>query len=271
MKTYVISIPVHESFECIINHIENIKKFCPEIRAIVLHISGDSPDILFSNLIKESKNNYSDFLFINPNRHKSHKLREAGNVTGLSTIFADNFSFISSLISFDAYAIETSNELFVRKGYTDIINSYDCCFNYTQRNTRISTQWDQFIEKEIGLIKYHEFNTIEGCFFPSEVFKECSTLILEKLSHAPIAIKNYLVDSQEYIIPTLILNLYPELYNKCLKNNMVMCDPYRSAISTNIISEVKRGIHPNKFIVKRIPRKINDSTRIFVNNLNESE
>ena len=66
----VMCIPVHESQESVINHIENIRKYAPSCSAVVLHISGDSPDNFYEYLKKQSRA-YDGVVYIHPKRYKS--------------------------------------------------------------------------------------------------------------------------------------------------------------------------------------------------------
>lgn len=260
--TSVISIPVHESFDCIIELVENIKSMVDD-SYVVLHYSGDSNNQDYERLLKKE----DGFLFINRNRLHSHKSGEAGNVTGLTTIFTNNFDYISELVRFDKYAMLTSNELIVRNGLNKILNQFMC--GSSVKNKKVDREIGPYLRAIEDIVKINtlEIEVVEGTFYPYEVFKDFCRV--SKIMHkkSKVLIKGNLIDAQEAVIPTVIFNMYPELYNNNFGDTFSMCEHGQYSIKLSTISDVANGKLDKKYSVKRIPRIYNDPTRVFCRNL----
>lgn len=277
----VISIPVHESPLCVLNQIDSIAQFVPSCVGIVLHISGDSDDNFYQYLLQASENKYKGLLYINSNRHHTHKAGESGNVTGLSTVWCDNFRYMSKIMDFDFYSMATSNELWVRSGIEDLIAKYKCMYDIrnppsvSNRIPHANTAWEKVLKKVVNC-EYPEFGVCEGSFFSFEVFKKISDLVLDVLSKE----KDYMegrpvVGVNEYILPTLIFTLFPELYNSIVPETYVFgpkdYNPNAPYIPESLVMAVKNGQYPNRFVVKRVPRDINHPIRKYINEMNGKE
>lgn len=285
----VISIPVHESPLCVLDQVRNIHKYVPSCAAVVVHVSGSSENALYETLVDASRKEFNGFLFINSTQYKTHMPGEAGNVTGLSTIYCDNFRFMSKIMSFDFYSPSTSNEMFVRSGLENLIEKYSCQYFIYNPPTKVDrvlhvnfSEWENILYNKYNC-KYPEFGVCVGSFFHFDVWKSVSDIVLDKLSQerlfpigsswsfcrlqpdrAPIPI-----GMDEYLLPTLIFNLYPELYNSIIPESYVLCpkdyNPNAPFVPEPLILAVKNGEYPYKFVVKRVPRDINHPIRTFIN------
>jgi len=269
----VISIPVHESYPCVIDQVNNIRKYVPS-SAVVVHVSGDSDDSFYESLVAASKKDYDGFLFINPTRYKTHKLGEAGNVTGLSSVYCDNFRFISKIMDFDFYSPSTSNEMFVRSGLESLMEKYSCQFDVVNVPTRADRLSHPSKYQDMANVlknryncQYPEYGVVVGSFVSFDIWKHISDIILDELCKdfgSPLAL-------DEYVIPTLIFNLYPELYNSIIPETYVFCpkdyNPNAPYISEALIMDIRNGKYPNRFVAKRVPRDINHPIRVFINSL----
>ena len=96
MKKVAISIPVHQSPDCVEEQVRNIIKYVPNC-VIVLHASKDDPN--FINKLKPFINKYSSVLYINPYQFPTYARAEAANVSKLSSVHASNIQYINSVIS----------------------------------------------------------------------------------------------------------------------------------------------------------------------------
>ena len=275
----VISIPVHECAPCVINQVESIRQFVPSCAAVVLHVSGDySEPNLYETLMTAAKKDYDGFLFINSTRHRTFKAGESANVTGLSTIWCDNFRFMSKIMNFDFYSMATSNELFVRSGLENLMEKYTCQYDIRNPPTRpdriphANSEWETVLKNKYGC-QYPEFGVCEGSFFPFHIWKRVSDIVLDELSQESLMPKNLPLGVNEYILPTLFFTLYPELYKSIVPETYVFgpkdYNPNAPWVLESIVRDVKEGKHPNQFVVKRVPRQINHPIRIFINNLNK--
>jgi hypothetical protein len=273
MRKILFSLLVHESYPCVYNYLENIKKFVPSSSGVVVHVSKDAPgsDYVYDRLLQDSLNIFKDFLYLNTNRHPSHKPDEAGSVIGMTTMYADNFNFVDTKVDFDVYALLTSNELFVRYGFQNFVNNYECLYTYSKYDpSSYPFIWCDYLRTFME-IKFHECGAAEGSYYPRDIFKEASNIILNYLTKSPHTQRGYLIDSQELLIPTLCFNLDPTLYDRAINGNFVHCESNFRAIPREKILSVKNGELIYKYVVKRVPRDFSDSTRVFINQLNKDQ
>lgn len=265
-KKVVISIPVHEQPLVVADHLRNIRKFVPN-SGVVLHASADS-GLNFIEAIKVlTDNEFKDFAFLNPKNFHTHSNFDAGFVTGLSSVHSSNFKYIDSILNFDVMCLETSNDMFVRTGVERLFNDYECGGSI-QRQDR--TAWDDWKRKvpNIGVVeRYCKIITTEklpqeGSFYPREVFREVADIV-EKTGT--------FLAMEEVVIPTLAYNLYPELYDKNINDNYVFHRWQDGATQIQDIHDVRDGKYPNKYVVKRVPRRIDDACRRYVNELTKND
>ncbi len=206
-----------------------------------------------------------DFLYLNRTRFHTYAPNEAGCATGLSTVHASNFRFISARVPFDVFALETSNDMFVRKGIEEKFDKFACGCN--SGNTQpvewwSNNSWIPVMSKFVAL-KTIEKQPQEGAFYPSEVFKEVADIVLDKIGG--------LLASEELILHTLALNLHPELYKSNSGRHYVFHNPTHAATTEVDILRVRRGESDGHYAVKRVPRSMSHPCRIFVNKLTEND
>ena len=268
-KKVVISIPVHENYDVIIDHLNNIKKFVPNC-SVVLHVSGDSHISLFHLLKKASENEFKNFLYINDNQFLTYSKFDAGNVRGLSTVHSSNFRYINNIVNFDTFAMETSNDMFVRFGIENIFNKYECAVTI---NTSSVNDWRATDKVAADLIdemcKFVEIKAMkkfpqEGSFYPRDVFKQVSDIVLDGLT-------NKLLSAEEMVLHTLAYNINPELHESCLNDNYVFHDANDSATKQSDILAVRNGELKNKYAVKRVPRTMDNQCRQFIKELTKND
>jgi hypothetical protein len=264
MKKIVISIPVHTAPQCVEDQINNIKKFVSN-SSVVLHVSGmpRDPRLPFGEQMKVIASRHPGFVFLNPQQYNTHKENEAGQVTGLSTVHSSNFNYISSVMDFDTFALDTSNDFFVRKGIEDLFEKYACGFTPTRCPP------DQFVHlptmeriRAVIPLKTMEKGSQEGSFYPKEVFKEVAKKVGE--------ISTFL-DAEEAYLPSLAFNMFPELYDQCSNNHYVFHNPNHDAVTTEDILRIRSGSSPNQYSVKRVPREFQHPTRRYVNELTKND
>lgn len=107
----VVSIPVHESLECVVDQAKNWNAFAPDA-APVFHVSAQAPfsvDELDCALKTANPN-----AMVNPER------LETGWADGsLIKVHASNFHYANSKVSMVYFALDASNTLLVRHGLTE--------------------------------------------------------------------------------------------------------------------------------------------------------
>lgn len=264
MKKIVISIPVHTAPLCVENQIENIKKFVPN-SAIILHVSGmhRDPRLPFPEQMNIIAARHPGFVFLNPTRYDTYKADEAGQVTGLSTVHSSNFNYISSIMDFDTFAIDTSNDFFVRKGIQHLFEKYDCGFSPVRfRPEEFFHQPTVERIKKVCAITTMEKGPQEGSFYPKEVFKEVAKKVAEVSSF---------LDAEEAYLPTFAFNLFPELYNSCTGKHYVFHNGQHEAVIQGDIDRIRSGAEPLQYSVKRVPRVIDHATRIYCNSITKND
>lgn len=132
------SIPIHERLEVVKNQIENFKYFNPNC-IIILHAS-----LLLeieTKKIEESLSEY-DFVFINPVRI----LTGFADSSQLYTHYINLKYLLDNNISFDYFCLHASNDMYVKAGFEQYVQSYSSlCF--TNKYNRKEKKW---LHAEIG-------------------------------------------------------------------------------------------------------------------------
>jgi hypothetical protein len=115
----VISIPVHENAEVVMDQINNFQFFVPE-SIIVLHVSKE-----FTGWGNHSIKDFEKFdnVLVNPMRMSTSY--STGILTYLHML---NFNFASKYCNFDFYNLHSSNELFINSGLANYIENFDSGF-----------------------------------------------------------------------------------------------------------------------------------------------
>lgn len=255
MTRVAISIPVHEQHLVVENQLQNIRQFVPN-SVVVLHVSGDSPSSFLQGIRAIAKK-MDGFVFVNPTNFKTHAANEAGQVTGLSTVHANNFSYLESVIDFDTFAIDTSNDMFVRHGIGEVFKKYSCGFHVSMSDpTTYPYKWVVDHISKYVTVKTMEKGSQEGSFYPKHVFKEVSAVI-QKMGG--------MIKAEEMYLPSLAFNLFPELYSKNSGAHYVFHNPAHAAVTREDIHKVQYGEHGLRYGVKRVPRTMEDETRKYIN------
>lgn len=263
MKKIIISIPVHEHPLVIKNHLENILKFVPN-SSVILHASADKQN--FHNEVKQICKQFDGFAYLNDTSYSTYAENEAANVTGLSTVHSSNFRFISKLIpDFDIFSLDTSNCMFVRRGIENLFENYECACstqkadpNEVYKNVK---SFRSYIDTMNSIVKLNTFEKCsqEGSYYPKNVFKEVSNIVLDKIGG--------FLAAEEIVLHTLAFNLFPELYNSNVGGTYVFHRQEDYFTKEQDILDVYNGKYSYKYVVKRVPRNLNDKCRIFVNEL----
>lgn len=169
----VISIPVHEKPEVILNQIKNIKRFNEEAE-IVIHISA-----AFYEKYSDEKLINNKKIHINP----KHLETSWGNI-----IFAhlSNFEYMKSMGKFDYFVMHSSNDMYIKSGFLDYIYKFDCGFYVHPLVSDKSFWWPTeyaLKDKQLKSI-LKELNAdmaissqVEGSFYRCELMDEIDTLI----------------------------------------------------------------------------------------------
>ena len=268
MINKMISIPVHEKTEVIIDQIVNYKHFCPDC-GIVLHISKG-----FN--FKDSFHTEKEFLFI-----LSTFKNVFVNPIRLDTAFADivhthlsNFKYISSIVDFEYFCLNASNDLFVRK--MPIIKDWD--FNCPYVEARYTESWNEYIYRDEYLERILNYfgknksdiqkSQIEGSFYRKDLFQKMSDVINAFYNYEEILKigreKRNVYPREEVYFPTVVHLLHGQTKNCNLCYTFVGWeDPYFRPTMPEI-HQIAQGKMRGRYSVKRIGRNINDPVRFHI-------
>lgn len=159
----VISIPIHENEDVVIDQVENISKFTP-CATIVFHVSAQMA--LTENLRRSVVDRGH---LINPQRFSTQWLHS------FVPIHLSNFSYANSEMDFDYFSIEASNCLHIRTGLETYI---------AQSDFGCQTQqfWDHSKWSALPWMR-HNFpdlprigSQIEGQFYRRGIFEQMSDI-----------------------------------------------------------------------------------------------
>lgn len=254
MYKIVFSIAAHEKYETIVDLIENFNKFNSD-SAIIIHLSLGFVDNslinekTFLNIISKYKN-----VYLNPNRQRTSLYSQ------LLTHYS-NFCYAKDIIDFEYFSLNSSNDMYLKKGFYDYINGVDCLLEYRKMK---KSQWahynkfmnDELIQSILQKNNIHDFylSYMEGTAYKKELFERiCENFnmeVLQKYSY------KYPVD--EAIITSLSLK-----YSAICKNGRAIKNGIgRLYVNHRIIMKV--GKQRNKFGAKRINRDFYNYQRVFI-------
>ena len=173
----VVSIPVHEQSEVVLNQVNNIKKYVSDV-VIVLHTSMDFCEE-FDEFFNEHKKEFDD-VFVNP----THIYVEWGD-GALMDVHVSNFNYISSFMDFDYYILHASNDMYVKRGLEEYISKYDAGFQrhiikepsqWWPGNKAIKDGQLYYMMDEVGSESLVA-SQVEGSFYKKNIFQDIVDVI----------------------------------------------------------------------------------------------
>ncbi len=169
----VVSVPVHEKPDVILDQINNIKKYI-EKPIIVLHVSKS----FFGQYSLERLNNIPD-VYINPEN--------------LDTVWGDillphvsNYFYMREIELFDYFLFQASNDMFVRRGIEDYVGQYEAGFCRRVILQKESMWWpaqaaweDRQLRKIMNVIGQRQIvaTQIEGTFLRRDIAEKVMSII----------------------------------------------------------------------------------------------
>lgn len=271
MINNIISIPVHERAEVVIDQICNYKFFCPDC-GIVLHISNgfNWKDSLLSEKDFLAVLSTFEKVFVNPTR--------------LNTSWGDivhthvsNFEYVSTLTEFEYFSLGSSNDLFVR--HMPPISDCDACSNLNASPDKIKSwlSWYQKVVDDGYLYKvldylgvgfsYTRKNQIEGSSYKKEIFQKVVDVVNKVYNYEDVWNKDRIIYPREEIYyPTIVNFLNKDGALKVIQPNYVRVFWGNKGIlpSEQQITDIAQGKVPMIYAVKRITRKIDDPSRVYI-------
>ena len=266
----MISIPVHEKTEVVIDQIINYKFFCPNC-GIVLHISKGFD-------YKNSFHNEKEFMFILATFENVFV-----NPEHFDTNFADivhthisNFEYISKIVDFEYFSLASSNDLFVRN--MPEIKNCDVNFDYTIKVFRLPN-WvyynhalkDKYLHDILsyfgGTISDIKNSQIEGSSYKKEIFQEIARVINKFYRYKEVVHQERIIYPREEVYyQTVAYNLNKEFINKKSNYTFVAWNHHELFPTLQEIHDIANGRVSGKYSVKRVLRNINDPVRFTIGN-----
>lgn len=273
----VVSIPVHEQPDVIIDQIKNIRKFAPGT-LIVLHISQNFQWPRRGFWKKNFKR--LDGVQVNP-------LQLPTRWGDLVHVHNSNFRYARTLGDFDYFAMHSSNDLFVSCGVEGFLSGKDAGVH--QQPTHDAMEWresklareDEDLQKIMISARTPAIfgSQIEGTFYRKELFSMMVDLIDR---HYYFSMRKPAYCREEVYYPTLAAALVkaiatPYLYSSICRREIT--PEVIREIRTKTMSEDEYGqnggaLSPyrlydlkNLYAVKRVPRAMNDPLRKYIKTL----
>jgi hypothetical protein len=264
----LFSIPVHENQEIINNHIENIFNFNPNCK-IILHINKSFTN--FNKNITSYRN-----LYINSRQHQYIYGK------GLLWIHISNFLECIRLgIDFKYFSISSSNEMFIRHGLNNYMETYKNGAQIVEFD--INNPWhifhrglenDEEIKQLLSYLNLSKFygGQTEGQFYEKHVFQKICDIYLQIFGTREISqfeteelLPQTIFKSMglEYGLPYTLQNYSNkiEITEKFITN--LVNNPRTSVIPNNLVKGNLKAAHANMdglsiFSIKRVDRNFNN-------------
>ena len=274
MFNNVISIPVHEKTEVVIDQIFNYKFFCPNC-GIVLHISK-------SFNWQDSFHNEKEFRFL-----LSQFENVFVNPKSLNTLWGDiihahilNFEYISQVADFEYFSMGSSNDLFIRR--MPNFKNFDASFSGKKFNAAASADdeiwyWDKQCRNDKYLMEILKSNgatlydviqsQIEGSCYSKTLFQEIVTAIKKHYGENEVSDKNKVIYPREEVYFPTLANLFNKNGNlKFNDNNYTFIAWGKPGMIPTVqeITDIANGKMEGKYSIKRVLRTLDDKLRVAV-------
>ena len=278
---------VSHSPECVLDQIQNIKKFVSDEEYIVIHISGSTKE----QFLKESEEKGIDFfsmehenVIVNP----SSVMTERGVL--LTEAFISSFDFAKEKFEFDKVVLNSSNQLYIRRGLKGHLAKHDAgvhrvissgeggMYSYQSWARDMDNAEHQFLRDVFQEPRRFYWSFHEGSFFKKQDFELISELFKR---HFPKS----LVSSEEQTLFSLYNNIFTDsnasqttvwMNIYCDIQEIDAIDLIRNRRYKELESAVGTAFgHPREamacgdhiFGIKRVERDINNKTRKYIQTL----
>lgn len=180
----LISLPVHEKVEVILDQIANFRKFAPEA-GIIIHPARQ---------LVENHPQFSDILCGIDGVWVNTKPFYTGFGMVLKCHLSNFIQATTQEIPFTHFSLHASNDMFVRRGMENYIHAHDYGFFQFDLDAQTLgfTNWrDGFLNdkayrrimQEIGAPPTQYVSQVEGSFYPREAFAQFTTVYLKHAWH----------------------------------------------------------------------------------------
>lgn len=255
---YILSIPIHEKPEVVIDQLCNIKHYWRDNYAVILHISkGFNWDSWYMTA-NDFKNIIAlfDNVFINP---ESLDTKWGGIIhTHLS-----NFKYAESIIEFDYFVIVASNELFIKSGISRWIEGKDYGCQTSRLLSNIGDKWafskNVLADNNLKQMCLKEnINDIycsapEGTFYKRELFHDMNKIINK---YYTFDMNEDMYPREEVYLPTLAI---------CLNGTENIRHRHYSSMGLNITTAQEVYEKSEElYSIKPVRRELYDEMRVWI-------
>lgn len=283
--TLLVSLPVHENVDVVINQLQNLCKFLNN-PYVILHVNKrfvNSCNELF--IYCKNVNN----VFINPINYDTERYN-------IIQAHLSNFDYAFNILNLDFshMIIHASNDMYVGNAYDYITNNICGLSKWPttglQWTPKFKSQFDYQLQ---NFMKKNDIKDLIGChcegsFYEKFLFNEIYKIIMsefdlngikkyynkgdsnntfyarEELYFSTIANKlcSNIVYSHLYSEIETLNIISKDLVNKIVTKTLDINKCYSHKINKHILYDPK-----HLYAVKRVPRKMNHSLRIYINQL----
>lgn len=181
----VVSIPIHENLEVAIDQIRNLKKYILGV-GIIVHISEKyNAQIKHCEKMEQIEDVYINKRHINTDEK------------GIIYAHISNYYFARQYSEFDYFIMHASNDMYIKRGIIDYLDSYEAGFNI--HIITCKSQWGPgnyaLKDRQLSFIlnKYNITSIvgtqIEGSFYRAELFHKIVKIIEESLTYEDTLLK----------------------------------------------------------------------------------
>lgn len=258
LKNILFIVPAHEGNECLLDTVNNVIKYNPDVRCyFVVHIT-------------QSFKAFNEALFLD-NKNVlvvKHLDNRVGNKyeSQLESLIKSYTAAKNHFDTFDYVKIFHTSELFVRYGFYDYIKNYDLSYKEPEYEEPLPQRYHPIME--MGAMRHilqhyqdtnsYRYQMVEAGFYSKFVFDDIEDCVYNSLSVPLTQLNNYFnyTPIEEIVIPTLSIGI-KNTYN--LKQG-------KNVLKFPINPDEAFTLDDNHFTVKSVPRDINHPLRVSVRN-----
>lgn len=263
----MISLPVHESLDCVVDQAKNLSAFAPEA-VPVFHVSKQAPFTVreLEDLLASA----------NPNAIVNSERLDTGWADGsMMRVHTSNFNYADSLVQMAYFALDASNTLLVRHGLSEHMlrhfslekpvagynlpkPSIECASAHAMHkdlNLQMCLGLSSRLMPEVGIVP------CEGAWFDATMFKQALRVIQDGQWSGQYA--------TEEVYPVVAWNFVARPESRVSGNYIMTPFEANLYVTKDDVEVIHHGEHRNKdlFGVKRVPREINHPIRKMIREL----
>jgi hypothetical protein len=276
MPKLLISIPVHESPDVVEDQVANVLAMNPE-SLVVLHVSREFRSRRFGPPVEFAS---SERVLINPTCSSTKS-------QGLLGMHLSNYLYAATRCQFDSFAINASNDMYVRSG----AEGYAVSFDAIARPVPIpeDSSWSHaravrnhdYLRRLTSYLKIDSVraSTPEGTAYGAELMRDMADILTRVL---PYERASTAYPDEETVLPTIAASLTQDIGLPFVYSEVTT----GVTLTPSLVEDVRAGRVEvpaksfygspqqysaydvsNLYAVKRVPRIINDPLREYIRGL----